>query len=318
MSRIQYASEKEAESVMSWWKGDASSLKLVSKAANTIYFFKDNAGAERVLRLMDPNFRTRDEVQAELDFIAHLQREEIQVAGWVPAINARGVINTPSGNFLASVFEFVDGFEMQAGTDHWNDHFFEVWGRHLAALHKASQKLQVPQFAPHLWTWDQEVILREAEKLIPPDDAFARAACKQIVETCKRVVRSPEIFGVIHADYQPQNFRYRPMSDDLVAFDFGNACYHWYAMDLICTFSAVRNHEERSRIEEGILRGYEQIRPLAPIERDMLPLMRALRALYIYLDRLYWAGPQPTAVEQARVKVARAYLESLVSAKKTG
>lgn len=311
MPRIEPASIKTAKSVLSWWKGDPDSLTLVSDSGNTIYYFNDHTGTRRVLRMTHASFRTLDEVKAELDFMKHLDREGVKIVPIFPTTNGRGVIATPDSDFWCSAFEFIDGFEMKPDGDHWDENFFKCWGSHMAQLHRASQTFQVAQFAPQLWHWQHDLLIRMADELLPADDRVGRLAYNRVMRECRPLPKTADNYGLIHGDYTPHNFRYHPMLGEIIPFGFRNACYNWFMAGVAGAMISIRSCPNRESVEQQILAGYQSVSELSAEEIASIEIFKRQRALYLYLERLYWPGPNPTDTENAKIKLARSYLESV-------
>jgi Ser/Thr protein kinase RdoA (MazF antagonist) len=115
-----------------------------------------------------------------------------------------------------------------------------------------------------------------------------------------------ETYGMTHADFGPRNFNYHPELG-IIAFDFGNCCYHWYISDLAIALSTLRRwpSDERDRYRDWLLAGYQEV---FPIDGELLANISwffRLRILYVYLDRLMLFGPTPTAEQQATLHELR-------------
>jgi Ser/Thr protein kinase RdoA (MazF antagonist) len=102
---------------------------------------------------------------------------------------------------------------------------------------------------------------------------------------------------MIHADFGPRNFHYHPETG-LTTFDFGNCCYHWFSADLAISLSILRHYPDRNQYRTWLLSGYQDISPLDPNFLAHLSWFIRLRILYVYLDRLAYFGPTPTAPQQ--------------------
>jgi Ser/Thr protein kinase RdoA (MazF antagonist) len=95
------------------WAAAEGSLEPVRESSNFVYRFRDPAGQERYLRIAPPGRRVFGEVVAELDFINYLDAHGVPVSRPVPSLAGKGVevIETPQGEFYATVFEAVYGQE---------------------------------------------------------------------------------------------------------------------------------------------------------------------------------------------------------------
>jgi Ser/Thr protein kinase RdoA (MazF antagonist) len=88
--------------------------------------------------------------------------------------------------------------------------------------------------------------------------------------------RQEPLFGLVHGDAIQANAQ---VANDgrVTVLDFDLCGYGWRAYDVASYLLAVSGHPEQ---EQAFLAGYEVIRPLSAIERDMLPVLGAARAVF--------------------------------------
>ena len=178
----------------------------------------------------------------------------------------------------------------------------------MGSIHKASRSFQTAPGGPRRWNWDEEVLFRSADELIPKHDERSMREYEEVFNACKALPRDPGKFGVIHADHAPQNFSFDLTSGKIVAFDFGNCCYHWFISDVAISLSTVARRENRETIKNGILEGYSGVHSLPRNYDDLIDLFIRLRAVYVYLDRLHAWGANATPdqakeIERIRTRV---------------
>ncbi|MBE9168396.1 phosphotransferase [Pleurocapsales cyanobacterium LEGE 06147] len=307
---IKYATLFEAKAVVNEWCGIPETVEHINNSGSAVFRFKDSENFWQILRITDVTFRSYKEVQAELKFLSHLKNQSVNVAYGIP--NAKGFLTTEfaaqSGLFICSVLSYVDGICVEDGSQYWDKQFFRKWGRSLASIHKASQSYNPPGTTPKPWIWSDEILFRQAEQLLPQDDFFSRQEYQEVLSMCHDLDRSSETFGVIHADYAPQNFHYNPVTNQIIAFDFGNCCYHWFVSDIAISLSSIRNNHNREEIKSEILAGYSEIKNLPDNHEKLINLFLRLRTIYVYLDRLYLFGSNPNieqrnTLEQLKLRV---------------
>jgi Ser/Thr protein kinase RdoA (MazF antagonist) len=99
--------------------------------------------------------------------------------------------------------------------------------------------------------------------------------------------KSPDVYGLIHADLHHGNFFVE--GHEITAFDFDDSCRHWLAYDLtppLCSLiwakedmgAGLPDEEARSLFLDGYLRE----NPLPQSELDRLEGFMAYRAVLIY------------------------------------
>jgi Ser/Thr protein kinase RdoA (MazF antagonist) len=224
----------------------------------------------------------------------------------VPARDGRHVVLVDDAS--ASVFTWADGDHVTRDHPRWNEAFFREWGRALAVLHEAATSWD----GGDRWDWPDEGLWREADRRLPAGDEAIRAQRDELYARLATLPRTRSYYGLIHADFGPQNFRYG-QDGRITAFDFGNLCTHWFANDLVIALSTLRREPARDRLRAWLLAGYESVRPLdaaAWAEKDTL---LRLRVLYVYLSRLKWFSPVPTAEQRGTLAQLRALVLERVS-----
>ncbi|MEK7355016.1 MAG: phosphotransferase [Bdellovibrionota bacterium] len=310
---IKFAKIEDAEREVVKWQGDPSSIQHLGDRGNSVFSFLNSAGQPQILRFTDPDFRSYDEVAAELGFVSRLKAADVSVARALPDRDGQLLSRSrcSSGELICSSIEFAQGLEVQIGSSHWNVEFFHEWGRNLAQIHRASSLFNSEGPPEKRWQWDEEILIARAEHLIPVDDTKSREEFREVLDRCRSLPRETSNFGLIHADHAPQNFRYEPNQSRVTAFDFGNCCYHWFLSDLAISLSTIRRKENREVIKDGILDGYSTVRTLPNGYEDLLDLFIRLRVVYVYLSRLHLWAVDRTSEQQAELVA----LKSLVHAK---
>ncbi len=286
---IRYAHIDEARRAVPRWGGDPSTVEHLGDRGNSVFSFKNANSQLQILRFTDKDFRSFDELNAELHFVNHLHDAGVPVARGLQANNGELSFWFPcaSGELICSSISYAPGLEVLDDSPHWGATFFQEWGRNLGLIHQAAADFRPSADQPHRWQWDKEILIAQAEKLIPAEDTKSREEFCEVLNFCHSLEKSPADFGLIHADHAPQNFRFEPESKRITAFDFGNCCYHWFLSDLAISLSTVRRKENRETIRESILEGYSEIRALPHNHAELIDLFIRLRVVYVYLSRLH-------------------------------
>lgn len=295
---IRYASVDTARQAAAWWGGQGPSVGHLSDSGNSVFSFQ-HSGTRSILRLTDPSFRTRDQLEAETDFLLHLVDAGIRVGGPLPSSNGRLVeeVRGTEGVFLVTAFTWAPGVVVDETSPFWTRELLLEWGRTLAKIHDAASTYR-PRVSGRRWSWDQEVWMAQATTLIPVEDSDSRTELHRVLEHLQQLPKSSTTFGLVHGDLGPQNFRLEPETGRITVFDFGNCCYHWFLSDLATSLTVLSGSSHRGRLREWLLQGYESVRPFeAPPERSLDWLIR-LRVLYVYLSRLYKFGLDPSPEER--------------------
>ena len=148
-----------ANAASALWHADINSLRYVDCSANRVYSFIDS-GETRYLRLISRYDRTKEQVEAELDFIAYLHRAGVSAMLPLASSAGRFIEELP----LADGFLFVCVFEEGKGERFTFDsatskkEHFRLRGRTLGQIHALSNRY-LPSGNLRRFAWDQDKLL---------------------------------------------------------------------------------------------------------------------------------------------------------------
>jgi Ser/Thr protein kinase RdoA (MazF antagonist) len=304
---IRYANLNDARNAVDNWSGDSATVRHIGDRGNSVFSFVNGEGKPQILRFTDPDFRSFDELKAELNFVNYLHASGVSVAKGIAAKNHFDafIVKCASGDLIVSSIAYADGLEVAEGSPYWNKFFFHEWGRNLGLIHKASSLFSPGSDEPKRWHWDNELLISNAERLIPAGDFKSLQEFHEVMGLCSELPKTPSTYGLIHADHAPQNFHYDAKSGRLTAFDFGNCCYHWFLSDLAISLSTVRRKSNREEIKSNILAGYSEVRPLPHNLDKLIDLLIRLRVVYVYLSRLHLWSHNRTPEQTKELELIR-------------
>lgn len=282
-----------------FWNIDPDNLEHVADRGNSVYRGRLD-GDVVYLRLTNPDYRAKSELQGELDFVEHLHQQRVKVAAPLWSFNQHLVetVENENAEMYASVFQNAVGDVVQRGDGAWNEAFFRKWGQRLGEIHRAATTFQ-PKNGRDRWQWPDEYFFRHADRLFPPDDDTVRQEYTAILEYLEGLPKNSATYGMTHADFAPGNFHYDP-AKGITAFDFGNCCYHWFLSDIAISLSIILwlPKAERDQNAEWLLAGYRSVFPLNDALFAEISWFLRLRMVYVYLSRLWYFGEQPTPDQQ--------------------
>ena len=233
---------------------------ITSGIENTNYFVWTDQG-QFVLTL----FEKRIDPSA-LPFVfsyqSHLNRKGINV----PQVLYRGQVDGKHYAFCT----FLKGRVYDAPT---KNQILNA-GAYLAKMHLAARDFEGDRPNPmgrEAW----QVLLQKTKQNISINKI------KKIDQLIEIKSKSNIDFGVIHADYFPDNVFFDGQADNVAGvIDFYFSCNDALIYDLALAMNAWEN-------SQAFFNGYQTIRTLSDAEIQALPLMRQKAALRIYLTRLY-------------------------------
>lgn len=297
------------------------SLRFLRYSQNFVFSYEENGGAERILRVTPGSHRSRDEIVAELGWIAHLREKGVSVCAPL-----RG----------GEILSFQDeaglechcvGFERAAGRPveraDLGEGFYERHGRLLGSLHKFSADFPRGRLAGRKAWFEERYFTRDIEAYIPEE--FRTGMRGRFADLREQVGVAAD--GALHFDLGYSNFFVD--GESLWAFDFdmcaegpfiadiAAALYSSIFIALRCEFPGDRSAFERpgsDRILTEVLpafrRGYESQLPWPREDPERLQLW--LDILYFRAVVHTWRILSPVTKDELR-KALVSDLENVIS-----
>jgi Ser/Thr protein kinase RdoA (MazF antagonist) len=304
---------------------DDSGLSLLNVSENQTLLVSDNHSARRaVVRVHRPGYHTHEAISSELSWIEALRSEGIvETAAPLHDRDGRKIqildLGPDQPTRYAVMFEYLSGVEPKpddAGLPAW----FEKLGELTALLHSHARAWQRPQrFVRHLWDTDSMHGTRHlwgpwqaALGLTAEGHHVLTAAVNMIADVLDRYGKTPERFGLIHADLRLANLLVE--GSTLKVLDFDDMGFSWFFYDFA---SAVSFFEDAPRIPQLLdawLKGYSRKgSPEASDVRVLPTLVIARRILLTAWVASHADAPFPQQLGRSftdgTVQLARRYLD---------
>ncbi|HEX8115501.1 MAG TPA: phosphotransferase [Kofleriaceae bacterium] len=271
---------------------EASGLTELNAFENFVYEGENEDGVDLVLRISHSTRRTYDYTMGEIEFVRYLGAVRLPVAQ--PILSESGQFleriedSDPGHHFVVTAFERAEGVVFDDAPPlrdrYWKPPLFRDLGRLFARLHNRAQtyKLSNPRYKRQEW-YEYDVV--DIDRFAPPEERLVRERTWRIIERLKQLPRTPEDYGVIHADLHMHNFCFA--DGRITAFDFDNCEYAWFVKDIAVLLFYVARSEQRGQREDAVaaflapfLEGYREHRRcdrewLATIP-DWLALQRSM------------------------------------------
>lgn len=270
----------------------AASLSELQAFENFVYEGDNDDGDNVILRISHSTRRTLDYTLGEVEFVRYLAAAGCSVAA--PILSEAGQFveriadREPGHYFVATAFERAAGIVFDDAPPlkerYWQPPLFRDLGRIFAGLHNRAQtyKLSNPRLKRQEW---HEYDVVDLDRFAPPEEQLVRERTARIIARLQELPRTPEHYGLIHADLHPHNFCF----DDgkVTAFDFDNCEYAWFVKDIAVLLFYVARAEDRDHRADAVaaflgpfLDGYRELRAcdrawLAAIP-DLLALQRSM------------------------------------------
>ena len=245
-----------ARTAVELWHGDLKSIHPIGNSANRIYSFLQ-FGTTRYLRLASSRNRTKDQLEAELDFIAHLRRGGVNATAAVYSASGRFIEEIPSANdlLLGCVFEEAKGERFRYDLHQSNKEHFRLRGRTLGRIHALSKNYS-PSGRFRRFAWDEDKLLLEADEFLPKSEKVVWHAYRELREWLQDHPKSGQTYGLIHGDFGETNYLHR--EGELNIFDFDDCCYHWFVNDLAITIYPHGWRKDGLQLLDWLLEGYSE------------------------------------------------------------
>jgi Ser/Thr protein kinase RdoA (MazF antagonist) len=266
-----------------------SDLTELNAFENFVYEAESEDGVAVVLRVSHSTRRTIDYTMGEIEFVRYLGAAGIPVSQ--PMLSEPGQFveriadSDPGHYFVVTAFERAEGIVFDDAPPlkerYWKPELFRDLGRIFARLHNRAQiyKLSNPRFKRQEW-YEYDVV--DIDRFAPPEERLVRERTAQIIERLKQLPRSPEDYGLIHADLHPHNFCFA--DGRITTFDFDNCEYAWFIKDIAVILFYVARAEARGARDEAcaaflgpFLDGYRELRRCDRVWLEAVPDMLALQ-----------------------------------------
>ncbi|MCY1277471.1 Homoserine kinase [compost metagenome] len=324
--------QRLAHAALANWDGDFVDLELIKYRENAVFCVTRADGTRSALRVHRHGYHSEAALRSELAWMERLADGGIGVPQ---------IIRTRDGEHLAIVHSeeldesrhvdmlgWLSGSTMgsaENGIRHDADVaalFFDA-GAVAARIHLQSAQWRQPnEFTRH--AWDEEGLVGadplwgrfwEFEMLQPEQRGLIQEARLEARLALRRYGRTLGNFGMIHADFVPENLMLDGSRLQLI--DFDDSGFGWHMFELAAALFFCLDDPRLPRIRTALLDGYHSVKPLTPEDRAALPLFLALRGM-TYLGWLHTrqnseinAELGPLVVERA-CQLARDFLQGRI------
>jgi len=310
------------------WEGEFTQLALIKFRENAVFCAHRADGVKRALRIHRAGYHSEAALNSELIWMQHLAAAGIAVPQIVPTRSGQALVEMS----VAGVSEprHVDMLAWIEGAAPGSaEHglplevdvaavFFQA-GQLAARIHLDSARWQVPAgFVRH--AWDEDGLLGEQPfwgrfwelaALTPAQRDLMLHTRERARVDLRRYGRHAEHFGMLHADFVPENMLLHQGRLHLI--DFDDCGFGWYLFELATALYFCLDDARFDAIQTALLAGYRALKPLGEEELALLPLFLALRGV-TYLGWLH-TRPGKAADELAPLliergcQLAQAYLD---------
>ncbi|MEM7536978.1 MAG: phosphotransferase [Chloroflexota bacterium] len=265
--------------------GTPTHCELIRAGFNHNYLIETGDG-KYVLRVYLKGkyyIRNADDFRFELDLLNFLHKQGLPVVR--PIANHEGewltthVFEDANTHHLA-LFHFAHGVEIDKASANGDltDAHVEQIGEVKARIHQVTDNFQSPYHRYHLnlstYLMDKpmqllDTLLRERQL---GDLTFLRPITERLRQQVSTLTQTAPTYGIIHADMHGNNILL-DNETGMTVIDFDHCAYGWRVYD----FMVWRGNPE---VLATVLRGYESVRKLSSLEKELMPVFAKLQLLW--------------------------------------
>lgn len=286
--------------------------KPIKIRENAVFRVTAADGAPAVLRIHRHGYHSDAALASELQWLRAMRDDGMAVPGVIPAQSGAlyelvSISDVPETRQV-DMLTWIEGTPLgslekglSAGVTDIPGTFREV-GRTIARLHEHASRWPLPPgFQRHAWDadgfigaeplwgrfWEADILTAAERDLLQT----ARAATGQELQEYGQPAGT---YGLIHADYNLDNFVVEGARIHVI--DFDDAGFGWHQFDLATITIFFRGEDGFDAIWNALIEGYREIRTLRDDDLDRMLLFYLLRA-FTYLGWVHTRHETATAQE---------------------
>lgn len=278
-------------------------IEFVKYRENIVFRLIDR-DAMYVMRVHRQNHRTDAQVQTETRYLQYLFDAGLAVSEVIPTVGGElftKVTDAAGRDHQVDAQRWVpdsaplgDCGEAWTGEEHPSLASFTELGEIAGKFHTISQRTgKLPGFSRD--PWDREGLVGTKPLWGDPRRLAANNTDRAIIDTAMQNIgrqleelgTGPEVYGVIHADFSPENVLLS--SGQLTIIDFDDFGEGWWLFDLATVLFWYHRHPRAAEYREALLSGYQQYFSIPEKSYQTLEALIIARGL-TYLG---WAADRP-------------------------
>ena len=290
--------EQIALDSISHWGLRCKNLSLIKQRENAVYKLLTEDDQLFALRVHRGGYHSDAALLSEFSWMDALESAGIHVPQIIPCTNGNRFAVIENSDLdeprQIDLLKWIPGAQLGSvedglgGNSEQITNIYATIGRRMAQLHKHSSHWQLPEgFTRH--AWDEEGLVGDR-----PfwgrfwDLAALTADQRRTIQKARNVVslslaalnKSPANYGMIHADFVPENLLVD--GDNIRVIDFDDAGFGWYMFDIATALYFIQDDPNYALAKTALITAYQSERPLADASVATLPLFMVARS-FTYL-----------------------------------
>jgi Ser/Thr protein kinase RdoA (MazF antagonist) len=272
--------------LLSNWEYDHDNIDIMNFfriSANAIYPFY-RSGKVCFLRFTPFGEKSLQAIQAELEYLTYLRGNKYHVPEIIISkTNEETVVReTPWGKYTAVVFTGIDSFSHRLDRHEYSDELYIGYGEALGRLHLLSKGYS-PKIKRPDWRHNLNITAEILKEYNAHEEALKEASI--LKDFLSKLPITPNNYGLIHYDFEPDNIFYNPETSRYGVIDFDDAMYHWYTMDVVQAVDSIKDELPERLHEQAVnqfMKGYRSAACADKVTLAYMPVLRRYANLYGY------------------------------------
>ena len=200
---------------------------LTDNPADGVYGFTRHRQAF-VIKYSDPTIRSFATLQSQVDWLNFLATQGAPVSRPVPSPQGVLVEQVLLENSIVSAVCYARAPGVRPPVPRLTAEQWQSWGQTLGKLHVLSSVYTPPLHQVPLSHWDASVTQDRAT--IPAEQTRVLAKFDALQTYFQTLPTDPQVYGVIHGDFQANNLCLDHKTFWMI--DFDDCTYHWFLTDI--------------------------------------------------------------------------------------
>ena len=278
------------------WDIEEAGIELLKYRENAVFAITDLATKQRyAMRVHRAGYHSDEQLRSELQWMTALDRAGISTPPVIPArtgalfvVTTQGSVPEPrqvdllgwiEGKPIGTIENDLEFDPQEVGRNHF------LAGQLAARIHNHSEKWKLPDGFTRR-SWDAEGLIgdkghfgcfRKLDMLSMEQRNLLLEARELIQERLTAFGKSPDRYGLTHADFLPENLL--ADGDELRIIDFDDCGFGWNMMDIATSLFFLIGEPSYDAAYEGLIAGYRSERALPHGRLEMLPTFLLTRGL---------------------------------------
>ena len=250
-------------------------------------YLVESESEKYIFRIYRNDWRTRPEIQFELDLLAFIGTAGEFIAEPVTT-NSSGlsfIIDSPEGKRSAALFHFADGYapEKDITTEQST-----LLGKAVANVHQITDIYET-RFSKDIL--DIPYLLDDSIIAITPfidteTRNYLYTLQNKLKDALSPIFREGGVFGICLGDVNLHNFHINE-NNKITLFDFDQCGYGYRAFEIGKYLSSIHSLKNKDGIGSAFVEGYQQVRELSKTELYAVPYYEIVAVIWVMAIHAY-------------------------------